>query len=515
MSAVSTAETESDGGPATPASPGAFQRAMILATATLATMLVSMTLMIVSVIMPQLQGSLSATQDQVAWVITFNIIAIAVVTPMTGWLANRFGRRNVMIYSTIGFVAFTILCGTANSLEVLVLYRMLQGVFGAPLNPLSNAIVLDTFPREQHGTVNSIYGVGVVIGPMLGPILGGYIAEAYTWRWAFIAVGIAGILAVIGAIVFIRDDRREAKLTLDWTGFITLSIAILCFQLVLDRGEQEDWFNSIEIIVQAGLAVAAFYVFTVHSLTSRRPFLNPRLLLDRNYAIGLMVVLIFGMMNFTPMALLPPLLQNLAGYPDDAIGLLIGSRGLGGILGFFASIWVGKLDPRIGMTAGFLIQALSGWWMMAFDVNLTGFDVALTSVMQGFAVGLIWVPLVVATFATLRREHLNEATAVFHLLRYIAASAFVSVSVVIVLHTGQVNYARMTEFVTPYNDVLRDSSALGQWSLESLRDLATLSGEVGRQAFMIGYINAFTAYTVLSITILPLVFFVRVPNRKK
>ncbi len=258
MSAVSTAETDSDGGPATPASPGAFQRAMILATATLATMLVSMTLMIVSVVMPQLQGLLSATQDQVAWVITFNIIAIAVVTPMTGWLANRFGRRNVMIYSTIGFVVSTILCGTANSLEVLVLYRMLQGVFGAPLNPLSNAIVLDTFPREQHGTVNSIYGVGVVIGPMVGPIIGGYIADAYTWRWAFIAVGIAGILAVIGAVVFIRDDRREAKLTLDWTGFITLAIAILCFQLVLDRGEQEDWFNSVEIVIQAGLAVAAF-----------------------------------------------------------------------------------------------------------------------------------------------------------------------------------------------------------------------------------------------------------------
>ncbi len=515
MSAVSTAETESDGGPATPASPGAFQRAMILATATLATMLVSMTLMIVSVIMPQLQGSLSATQDQVAWVITFNIIAIAVVTPMTGWLANRFGRRNVMIYSTIGFVASTILCGTANSLEVLVLYRVLQGVFGAPLNPLSNAIVLDTFPREQHGTVNSIYGVGVVIGPMLGPILGGYIADAYTWRWAFIAVGIAGILAVIGAIVFIRDDRREAKLTLDWTGFITLAIAILCFQLVLDRGEQEDWFNSVEIVIQAGLAAAAFYVFIVHSLTSRRPFLNPRLLLDRNYAIGLMVVLIFGMMNFTPMALLPPLLQNLAGYPDDAIGFLIGTRGFGGMLGFFASIWVGKLDPRIGMTAGFLIQAVSGWWMMAFDVNLTAFDVALTSVMQGFAVGLIWVPLVVASFSTLPREHLNEATAVFHLLRYIAASAFVSISVVIVLHTGQENYARMTEFVTPFNDALQESSALGLWSSESLRGLATLSGEVGRQAFMIGYINAFTAYTVLSIAILPLVFFVRVPNRKR
>ena len=493
--------------------PNAFQRAMILATATLATMLVSMTLLIVSVVMPQLQGSLSATQDQVAWVITFNIIAIAVVTPMTGWLANRFGRRNVMIYSTLGFVVTTILCGTADSLEMLVAYRMFQGIFGAPLNPLSNAIILDTYPREQHGTVNSIYGTGVVVGPMLGPIVGGYLAEAYNWRWPFIIVGAVSLLAVLGAWLFIRDNRREQDLRLDWTGFLTLAIAILSFQLMLDRGERLDWFDSIEIIIYAGLTIAALYVFIVHSLTARRPFLSPRLLLDRNYSIGLLLVLVFGMMNFTPMALLPPLLQNLAGYPDDIIGFLLGTRGLGAFFGFLASLWVGKLDPRIGMTTGFIIQALSGWWMMTFDVNLTSFDVAATSVLQGFAVGLIWVPLVVATFATLERQHLNEATSVFHLFRYIAASAFVSVSVVIVLHTGGENYARMTEFVSPFNDLLRYPSWSGPWNLDSLSGLAALSDEVGRQAFMIGYINAFTAYTILSVVVLPLVFFVRVPKR--
>jgi len=508
MSTAQTATAEALSEP-----PGAFWRAMVLATATLATMLVAMTLMITSVIMPQLQGSFSATQDQVAWVITFNIIAIAVVTPMTGWLANRFGRRNVMVYSTLGFVGFTMLCGTATSLEMLVVYRVLQGVFGAPLNPLSNAIVLDTYPREQHGTVNSIYGVGVVIGPMVGPILGGYLAEEYNWRWAFISVGFAGVLAVLGAWLFIRDQRRQASLSLDWTGFLTLAVAVLCFQLVLDRGEREDWFASTEIILEAALTVGAFYIFVVHSLTARRPFLNPRLLRNRNYAIGLLVVTIFGMMNFTPMALLPSLLQNLAGYPDDLIGMLLGSRGIGGITGFAASFWVGRLDPRIGMTLGFLIQALSGWYMMAFDVNLTVLDVAMTSAMQGFAVGLIWVPLVVATFATLERSHLNEATAVFHLLRYIASSAFVSISIVIVLRTGQVNYARMTEFVSPFNEALADPT--WPWNLETLPGLAALSREVGRQAFMIGYINAFTAYTVLSLAVLPLVLFVRVPKREK
>ena len=491
-----------------------FERAMILATATMTTMLVGMMLLVTSVIMPQLQGSLSATQDQVAWVITFNIIAIAVMTPMTGWFANRFGRRNVMVWSTFGFVVTTILCGTANSLEVLVIYRMIQGVFGAPLNPLSNAIVLDTFPREQHGTVNSIYGVGVVVGPMIGPIVGGHLAETYNWRWAFVAVGIVGLLAVVGAWLFIRDDRRAPPRPLDWTGFVALSLAILCFQLMLDRGERCDWFDSYEIILEAGLAVAAFYVFVVHSLTARRPFLNPRLLLDRNYSIGLLLVLIFGMMNFTPMALLPPLMQNLAGYPDDTIGFLLGYRGFGAFLGFFASIWVNKLDPRVGMSAGFLIQALSGWMMMGFNMDLSSVDVAVTSAMQGFAVGMIWVPLVVATFATLARENLNEATAVFHLMRYIGSSAFISISVAVVLHTGQENYARLTEFVNEFNNLLIDPTWPGPWGLESLPGIASLGREVGRQASMIGYINAFTAYTVLSLAVLPLVFFVRVPGRK-
>jgi DHA2 family multidrug resistance protein len=491
-----------------------FERAMVLATTTLTTMLVGMTMLVTSVIMPQLQGSLSATQDQVAWVITFNIIAIAVLTPMTGWFANRFGRRNVMVWSTFGFVVSTILCGTANSLEVLVIYRMIQGVFGAPLNPLSNAIVLDTFPREQHGTVNSIYGVGVVVGPMVGPIVGGYLAEAYNWRWAFVAVGVVGSLAVVGTWLFIRDDRRAPPRPLDWTGFVALSLAILCFQLMLDRGERLDWFGSYEIIIEAGLAFAAFYVFIVHSLTARRPFLDLRLLFDRNYSIGLLLVLIFGMMNFTPMALLPPLLQNLAGYPDNTIGFLLGYRGFGAFIGFFASIWVNKLDPRVGMCAGFLVQALSGWMMMGFNMDLTSFDVAVTSAMQGFAVGMIWVPLVVATFATLAREHLNEATSVFHLMRYLGSSAFISISVAIVLHTGQENYSRMTEFVSEFNNLLIDPTWSGPWGLESLPGIASLSREVGRQASMIGYINAFTAYTLLSVAVLPLVFFVRVPGRK-
>ncbi|MEM9683339.1 MAG: DHA2 family efflux MFS transporter permease subunit [Pseudomonadota bacterium] len=490
-----------------------FQRAMVLATATLTTMLVAMMLMVTSVIMPQLQGSLSATQDQVAWVITFNIIAIAVVTPMTGWFANRFGRRNVMIWSTVGFVAATLLCGTADTLEVLVFYRIIQGAFGAPLNPLSNAIVLDTFPREQHGTVNSIYGIGVVVGPMVGPVVGGYLAEAYDWRLAFIAVGFVGFFAIAGTILFIHDTRRAPPRGLDWTGFIALSLTIICFQLMLDRGERLDWFESTEIVIEAGLAAAAFYVFIVHSLTARRPFLNLRLLLDRNYAIGLLLVLIFGMMNFTPMALLPTLLQSLAGYPDGTIGFLIGYRGLGALAGFFASIWINKLDPRIGMVGGFLLQAVSGWLMMGFDLNLTSTLVAVTSMMQGFAVGMIWVPLVVATFATLGREHLNEATAVFHLMRYIGSSAFISISVFVVLNSGQENYSRLTEFVSEYNPALSDPSWIGLWGLDSLAGVASLSGEVGRQALMIGYINAFTAYTILSLAVLPLVFFVRIPGR--
>ena len=490
----------------------AFRRWAVLISITLATMQYAMAILVVSVVLPQMQGSLSATQDEIAWVMTFNILATAVITPMSGWLAARFGRRQVMLGSMAGFTVATLFCGIAPNLPFLVLFRIAQGAFGAPLIPIGQAIILDTFPKHQHGVATSVFGMAVVVGPVIGPIWGGWLAEDYGWPAAFFMFLPFGVIALAGLYLFLTDKSKPSDVTLDWTGFLSLSVAVICLQLLLSRGQRNDWFESPEIIIETVLAFIAFHMFVVHSLTAHRPFLEPRLLLDRNFLIGLIIVLIYGMLNFTPMVLLPPMLQSLLGYPDSVIGIILGLRGAGAIGGFFAAIFLSKLDPRIGITIGFLLQVASGLHMSSFDTNATIFDVGINSVLQGLAVGIIWVPLTVAAFATLDNKYLDEASAVYHMLRNLGSAVFISLSVTVVIISTAENYAGMTQFISDFNKVLSLPWSLGAWDTGSNPSLAALSSEMGRQAALIGYINAFKAYTIASLAVLPLIALVRIPK---
>ena len=493
--------------------PNAFRRWMLLTSVVLATTLYSMTVLIVSVVLPQMQGTLSATPDQISWVMTFNILATAVVTPMTGWLTARFGWRKVMLNGVLGFIVSSLLCGQASSLESLVAYRILQGGFGAPLVPLAQAVIRDTFPRRQHGLVTSIYGMGVVVGPIIGPILGGYLSELYNWRFAFYMLAPVGAMAYVGLWVFVNDGGRNEKVRFDWTGFLALSAAICCLQLILDRAERLDWFESSEVILEAAFGAFAFYTFVIYSLIARQPLLNPRHLLDRNYALGLLIVFIYGMLNFTPMVMLPPMLKDLGGYPESVIGTLLGGRGAGAVVGFFLAMWIGKLDPRIGLTLGFSLLAWSGWYMMGFDMNVTQFDVALTSIVQGLAVGILWVPLTIATFATIDPRYLAETMSVFHLLRNIGSSIFISMSVTILIRTSNMNYARFTEFISPFNHLLDYPRNPNTFDISDISGLAAISVELDKQADMIGFLNAFGAFTLASLIAIPLVLLVRKPAK--
>lgn len=488
----------------------AAYRITLLVIVVLSSTLYATTVLVVSVILPQMQGSLSATQDQISWVVTLNILATAMVTPMTGWLVARFGRRSVMLWGLGGFTFSTLMCGTSSSLEELVLWRVAQGALGAPLTPLAQAVILDTFPKRQHGTVTSIFGMGVVVGPVVGPVMGGYLAEAYNWRWAFFMIFPVGVISWIGLAAILRDGGRSSQARLDWTGFLTLMVAVAGFQLMLDRGERADWFDSMEIVIWASVSALALYVFIVHSLTAERPFLNLRLLLDRNYALGLVIVTVYGMLNFTPMVMMPPMLQNLMGYPDAIIGELLAWRGAGAVIGFFLAMYVGKLDPRIGMSVGFLMLAWSGWLMMGFDMNVTPADVAFVSAVQGVAVGLIWVPLVIATYATLDPRYLAETSSVFHLMRNLGSSLFISLSVTTVIRSGNANYARMTEFASPYHAPIARGLADDLWSVETVDGAARLAREIARQASMLAYLNAFGLFTLACLAALPLILMVRV-----
>jgi len=314
----------------------------------------------------------------------------------------------------------------------------------------------------------------------------------------------------VGLMALLRDKGRSGGVRLDWTGFLALSATVVGLQLMLDRGQRQDWFESTEIVIWAVLALVALHVFVVHSASARQPFLNPRLLADRNYALGQVIVFIYGMMNFTPMVLLPPMLKTLYGVPDDAIGYVVAARGLGALIGFFSSMYLSKLDPRVGMAGGFALQSVAGYLMAGFDFNVTIGMVAAVSVIQGICVGVVWVPLTVATFATLPPNLVPEGSAVFHLLRNLGSSIFIALSVNLVIVSGRQSYAQLAEFVTPLNPIMTLPWAMGGYSIAEPEALGRLAGEVGRQAALIGYIDAFLLYTVSSALAIPLVLLLRI-----
>lgn len=485
------------------------RRYLVLFSVVLATTLYGTTLLIVSTILPQMQGSFSATSDEIAWAMTFNILATAIVTPMTGWLAARFGTRATMVYSIAGFTFATFMCGAAESLEALVFWRILQGGFGAPSTPLSQSILLGVFPPRQHSLVLGLYGFGVVIGPVIGPTLGGLMAEMYTWRWAFYAIVPVGVLGAIGLRIFLPKDPPTNPVSLDWLGFIALSVALGATQLVLARGQRLDWFESREIIIEAIVAVLAFWVFATHCLTTDKPFLNPRQLLNRNYSIGLLLVTIYGMLNFTPMVLLPPLLTGPAGYTDSLVGIVVAGRGAGGCVGFLFAGFASRMDARLSMMIGFGMLLAAGLWLMHIDLNVTFVELTANAVLQGLAIGLIWVPLTTVTFSNVSKADMPEATAIYHLLRNLGSSFFISICVAEIVRSTTINYGYLAEHVSLFNKALSWNQVLGNFNLESAGGLARLSREVSRQATMIAYLNAFGLFTAACAVTLPLILVMR------
>ncbi len=484
-------------------------QAMLLATLTFVTMLYAMTVTIANVSLPQMQGSLSSTPDQIAWIVTFNIVATAVVTPLAGWLTATLGRRRLMIWAVIGFGISSVLCGLATSVGELVVYRIGQGAFGAPLVPVSQAIVIEAFPERQRSRVMSIWGTGVILGPIIAPAIGGALSEAFNWRWVFFMLVPFTVIALIGVLIFIRDNQKGVSPRLDWTGFLALAVSITALQLMLDRGERTGWFEAAEIIIYAGICAAAIYVFIVRNMTTEKPFLNPLLLRDRNFVVGLILIFIFGMLNFTPITLLPTLLQNVQGYPDSIIGQILSARGAGTFVGFASMFVFSRLDPRIPMTAGLGLQAYSGWVMAGFSTDVMVSDVLWASAIQGLGVGLVWIPLSIVTFATLPKLLVPDGTAIFHLLRNMGSSIFISISVALVIRETNRSYAELLPNLSPFNQALRLSEVPDIWRLADTTAIATVNGEVLRQATMLGYLDAFILFAVVAAVAVPLVALVR------
>lgn len=461
---------------------------------------------IANVALPRIQGSLSSTQDQMTWVLTSYIVAAAIMTPLSGWLAGQFGRRKVFLISIFGFTAASALCGISQSLPEIVIARLLQGLCGAALIPMSQAVLLDINPPERHGKAMGIWVMGVTIGPILGPALGGWLTENYSWRWVFFINVPVGILCIIG-ILAVMPETRLRKSRFDFFGFATLSLAIGALQMMLDRGQTNDWFSSTETWVEGVLAALMAYLFIVHMVTTTRPpFVNPAMFKDRNFLTGNLFIFIVGVVLFATLALLPPLLQGLLGYPVVLTGLVTAPRGLGTLAAMVVvGRLLGRIDSRWIIAAGFVMTAASLWQMTGFYLQMGSSSVIWSGLLQGFGTGFVYVPLAAITFATLAPTLRNEGTAIFSLVRNIGSSIGISAVTTLLVRNTQTMHARLAEHVTPYGNDFTPSiaQAIGSHSL------AGLDAMVSRQAAMIAYNNDFKLMMVLTLCAVPLVALLR------
>ncbi|THD58722.1 DHA2 family efflux MFS transporter permease subunit, partial [Phenylobacterium sp.] len=338
----------------------------------LATVMNSLDTTIANVALPHMQGSVSASPEQITWVLTSYIVAAAIMTPLSGWLADRIGRKRMFLISIGGFTFASMLCGIATSLPEIVIFRLLQGVFGAALIPLSQAVLLDINPPEKHGQAMAIWGAGAILGPILGPALGGYFTEDFSWRWCFYINLPIGILAFLGVLFFISGDRLARAKKFDFLGFGMLTLFIGAFQLVLDRGPSQDWFHSQEIWTETILAGVGLWVFVIHTLTTSHPFFDKALMRDRNFVTASIFGFFIGILLFSTMALLPPMMQTLLGYPVLTSGLVSMPRGVGSFVAMFAvGRLIGKVDTRLILLTGLLISCVALWQMLNFDLSMT------------------------------------------------------------------------------------------------------------------------------------------------
>jgi DHA2 family multidrug resistance protein len=488
---------------------------LITVSIMLATVMQALDMTIANLALPHMQGSMSATQDQISWVLTSYIVAAAIMTPPTGYLAARFGRKRLFLGAVTGFTLASMLCGAATSLEELVAFRLLHGAFGAGLVPLSQAVLLDTYPREKHGQAMAMWGVGVMVGPILGPTLGGYLTEFYSWRWVFYINLPFGILALLGILAFVPETRRDGSRRFDYFGFALLSLAIGALQLMLDRGETKDWFSSSEILIEAVVSGLCLCLFVVHMMTAKGPFIEPALFKDRNFAVGLVFIFVVGIILLATLSLLPPFLQNLMGYPVLTTGYVLAPRGLGTMIAMLlVGRLIGRVDVRLLILTGLGLVAFSLWQMAAFTTEVSVSAIVESGLIQGLGLGFMFVPLSTVTFATLPPERRTEATAMFSLMRNIGSSIGISIVVSLLAQNTQVNHAMLVEHATPYNPMFQAPYLPDAWSLNDAAGLAALNAEITRQAATIAYLDDFLLMAWLVLMAVPLLLLLRSPGRQ-
>lgn len=490
--------------------PEVKHRGLITLSIMLATIMQVLDTTIANVALPSMTGDLGASQDTINWVLTSYIVAAAIMTPVTGWLADRVGKRELFLVSIVGFVISSMACGLAWSLPSMVGFRLLQGVFGAAIVPLSQTFLLDINPREKAGQAMALWGAGIMVGPIIGPTLGGWLTESYNWRWVFFINLPIGIVALLGCTAWLPRAARRIR-RFDFFGFAMLSLGIGALQLMLDRGAEVDWFSAFEIWIYLFLTLTGFWVFVIHILGADKPFLEPRMFADRNFATGLVFIFVIGIILLASLALLPPMLSRIYGYPVITTGLVMAPRGVGTMISMLiVGRLVRRVDARVLVTMGLALTAASLHLMTGFTPQMDDSLIIWSGVIQGLGLGLVFVPLSTVAFATIDPMFRADATSLFSLVRNIGSSIGISMVTVMLTRNTQINHAELSTFITPYNPMV------GQVSPEALQGsasaLSQLDGMVNIQALMISYIDDFQLMMIITLAAMPLALLLRKPE---
>ncbi len=462
---------------------------------------------IANVALPHMTASLNAAQSEITWVLTSYIVASAIATPLTGWLSDRFGRKELFLAAVAGFTVMSVLCGMATTLGEMVTFRILQGLFGAVIAPLAQSLLLDINPREKIGQAMAIYGAGIMVGPIIGPTLGGYLTEMFNWRWVFLVNLPVGILAFMMISSFAPHESKHTR-PFDMFGFGMLALSVGALQLLLDRGSEIGWFDSVEAWFELGLSISCFWIFIVHSLTTEHPFVDLRMFKDRNFSMGLLFIFVIGLAMFSGLTLLPPLLQSMMGYPVIESGLLMAPRGIATMVAMvFVGRLIGRIDARIMVVFGLGITAYSQWMMAGFNLEMGPMPVVWSGVVQGIGLGFVFVPLSTLTFATLKSKYRTDATSFFNLVRNIGSGVGVSIVTIVLTNMVQVNHAELAEQLTSTS---RAVTAYGSYMLSGSKQvLAILNQLVTQQAYIISYLDDFYMMVFITLLAMPIVALMR------
>jgi MFS transporter, DHA2 family, multidrug resistance protein len=486
-----------------------LRRNMVTICAMTATIMQALDTTIANVALPYMQGSLSASQDQINWVLTSYIVAAAIMTAPVGWIANRFGRKRIFILCSGGFTIASVMCGLAQDINQMVLFRLLQGVFGAALVPLSQAVMLDSYALHERAKAMSIWGMGVMMGPIMGPSLGAWLTETYSWHWVFLVNLPFGIFTVLGLLIFMDETKKNFDLRFDWFGFGALAVGIGALQVALDRGEQLGWLESNEIIAEFIVSISGFYYFFAHSLTTSKPFIQFALFKDRNFVSGCVFMAVMGLVLFSTMALSSPYLQNVIGYPIITAGLLLATRGCGT---FVAMMLVGRLmryiEARTLIVSGLSLTCLSLFYMTGWTDQTGVPEIVTLSIIQGFGFGLVFVPLSTVAFLTLPNHLRTDGTSMLTLMRNVASSIGISVVIAQLTEGSRRVYAVLSQHINPFNHALQMPDVRGMIDLGTDTGRAMADALVGLQAQIIAFSLDYQMVMIFLLCVIPMAFLI-------